>query len=157
MLKSAGASWRNHLSTFVQTYLGYKPCKAGPGIYLKPNKNQMLISTSRTLSSMLMTSRALIWSPKFAYFRIKDGDVGESPIYIGATIKKQKISNETGQESATCAMGSIGYVSEVVRVVEERMTEKRLKYFLDHKRDPPSLPPVTNRDQTCLNSAILVR
>ena len=133
-LKSAGASWRAHLSSVIQDELKYKPSKADPDMYMK----RKVRSTGEEYYSYLIVYVDDLLSiddnPENAInhigqmFRIKEGSVGFPSMYLGANVRKWQ-SQTTAGESVDCvAMGSTSYIKEAVRAVEERMKEHNLGY-----------------------------
>ena len=133
-LKSAGASWRNHLSTMIQNQLNYKCCKADQDTYYKMMKD----SKGRTYYAYLVVYVDDILSvdinPKIALdiidsnFKLKKGSLGFPNHYLGTNIRKWKTTSLDGMEINTYAMGSETYVKEAIRICEGRMKDFGLTY-----------------------------
>ena len=133
-LKSARASWRNHLSIAIQTELGFTSSKGDPDFYFKektsPNGDpyySYLIVYVDDILSVDHNPRESI-DMIGSIFRIKENSIEKPKIYLGANIRDWSYQDESGEEHDTYAMGSNGYVKEAIRVVEERMKEYNLSY-----------------------------
>ena len=133
-LKSAGASWRKHLSETIQAELGYSPTKADPDVYLKPSKKQdgskyysYLIVYVDDILSIDVNPKVMI-DRIGEYFKVKDDSVTFPKMYLGANMRRWKVQDETGSDIKTYALGSESYVKEALRCVEERMKEYGLCY-----------------------------
>ena len=93
-LRSAGASWRSHLSQTIVNVLKYKPCKADPDIYFKPkSKNDgskyysyivVYVDDILSVDENPQESIDRIGS----MFKIKKGSVSEPKTYLRSTIRK---------------------------------------------------------------------
>ena len=141
-LRSAGASWRSHLSNAITNDLKYKACKADGDIYMKPKKRA---DGSKYYSYLVVYVDDILSvdeNPQVAIdmlgdlFRIKEGSVTEPKTYLGSTIRKWTGISLDGSQYSTYAMGSSGYVKEAIRVVEERMSENGLKYIKQKAKTP---------------------
>ena len=83
-LKSAGASWRRHLSETIQAELGFNPTKADPDVYLKPSKkldgtkyySYLIVYVDDILS--IDTNPKIVIDKIGEYFKVKDGSVSIS-------------------------------------------------------------------------------
>ena len=133
-LKSAGASWRKHLSTHIQTYLKFTPSRADHDIYFKGKVKDDGAKYYAYLVVYVDDILSVDFQPKAAidqlgaYFRIKEGSVSFPNMYLGANVRKWKVQDESGTDVPTIAMGSHGYIKEAVRIIEERMVEHQLNY-----------------------------
>ena len=133
-LKSAGASWRAHLSSVIQSELKFTPSKGDPDVYLKRKRKSngdayyaYLIVYVDDLLSIDVDPDATIRQIGET-FRIKEGSVGFPDMYLGANIRKWKAQNVAGEDVDCVAMGPNSYIKEAVRVVEERMKEYGLSF-----------------------------
>ena len=133
-LKSAGASWRAHLSAMIQDQLKFKTSKADPDIYMKRKKREdgrdyysYLIVYVDDLLSIDVEPRTTI-DQIGQSLRIKEGSVNFPDMYLGANVRKWKTQNEFGEDVDCVAMGSNSYIKEAIRAVEERMKEHGLTF-----------------------------
>ena len=137
-LKSAGASWRAHLSSVIQDELKYKTSKADPDMYMKQKVRSngeeyyayLIVYVDDLLSIDDNPENAINHIGQM--FRIKEGSVGFPDMYLGANIRKWECQNASGESVDCVAMGSTSYIKEAVRAVEERMRENNL--FFEPKR-----------------------
>ena len=133
-LRSAGASWRAHLSSMIINDLGYRACKADQDIYMKRKVRKDGSKYYAYLVIYVDDILCVDEEPEKvidsigSHFRIKDGSVSEPKTYLGSTIRKWTGIHLNGDSFETYAMGSSGYVKEAIRIVEERMKEYQLKY-----------------------------
>ena len=157
-LKSAGASWRNHLSTMIQSQLGYKPCKADQDSYYKMKTKEDGTSYYSYLVVYVDDILSVDINPKFALdvidsnFKLKKGSVDFPKHYLGADIRKWKTQSFDGSEIDTYAMGSHGYVKEAIRICESRMKEFNLSYPTSKSKTPftsQSYRPETDGTPEC--------
>ena len=133
-LKSAGASWRAHLSAVIQDELKFKTSKADPDVYMKRKTRKngeqyyayLIVYVDDLLSIDDNPEEAIYHVGQM--FRIKEGSVGFPDMYLGANIKQWKSQNSAGESVDCIAMGSNSYIKEAVRAVEERMKENNLSY-----------------------------
>ena len=141
-LRSAGASWRSHLSQTIVNVLKYKSCKADPDIYLKPKSRN---DGSKYYSYIVVYVDDILSvdeNPQEAIdrigsmFKIKEGSVSEPKTYLGSTIRRWTEIGLDGEKFETYAMGSSNYVKEAIRVVEERMKEHGYKYPCPKAKTP---------------------
>ena len=133
-LKSAGASWRSHLSNVIIDEMGYRPCKADNDVYLKPKTRKDGLKYYSYLVVYVDDILSIDENPEVAietlgsHFRIKEGSVSKPKVYLGSTIRNWTGVNLCGEKYETYAMGSYGYVKEAIRVVEERMKENQFEF-----------------------------
>ena len=122
-LRSAGASFRNHLSDCMRA-LGYKSCLADADLWMKEQTrpddglvyySYMLLYIDDALSINHDPQGELERLDK--YFMMKPGSIGDPSIYLGAKLKKVQLSNGVwawGQSPSK-------YVQEAVRNVEAHL------------------------------------
>ena len=133
-LKSAGASWRAHLSGVIQGELKYIPSKADPDIYMKRKRKKsgeeyysyLIVYVDDLLSIDLKPEDAI--NQIGETFRIKEGSVGFPKMYLGANIRQWESQNSAGEKIDCIAMGANSYIKEAIRAVEERMKEYEMQY-----------------------------
>jgi hypothetical protein len=122
-LKSAGASFRNHLVDCMPT-IGYTPCLADPDLWYKemirPDDGHkyyayMLLHVDDCLCIHHDGISALKELDK--YFKMKPGSIGDPDTYLGATLKQTTLPN------GVVAWGMIAakYVSEAISNVEAHL------------------------------------
>ena len=97
-LKSAGASFRNHLAECMRT-LGYFPCKADPDLWMKA----CVTTDGREYYSyvLLYVDDALaihedaiaVLKRMDRYFKMKEGSIGDPDVYLGSRIRTAKLEN----------------------------------------------------------------
>lgn len=132
--KTAGTSWREHLSATIQTEFKFKPSRGDPGIYLREKRklngnryyDYLIVYVDDILSIDLDPNRAIEIIGE--YFKIKDNSTEFPKMYLGAIVRRWTIQDEDGMDSQTFALGSSSYVKEAIRTVEERMLEYGLKF-----------------------------
>ena len=141
-LKSAGAAWREHLSSVIQQQLKYKPSMADNDIYFKEKVNTngekyyaYLVVYVDDLLSIDVNPRESI-DMIGSNFSIKKGSVGFPTNYLGSTIRKWKATSLDGSEFETIALGSVSYVKEAVRVCKSRMKEFELTFPTSSPKSP---------------------
>ena len=133
-LRSAGSSWRSHLSDVITSQLNYSPCKADGDIYMKPSVRADGSTYYSYIVVYVDDILSVAENPKIAIdrlgdvFRIKEGSVSEPKTYLGSSIRKWEGIKLDGSKYQTYAMGSSGYLKEAIRVVEERMAENSMSY-----------------------------
>ena len=142
-LKSAGASWRAHLSSVIQSELKYTPSKGDPDMYMK----RKIKSNGEAYYSYLIVYVDDLLSididPDITIrqigetFRIKEGSVGFPNMYLGANIRKWQAQNTAGEPVDCIAMGPNSYIKEAVRVVEARMKEYKLSFASKRYHNTP--------------------
>ena len=140
-LKSAGASWRDHLSSVIQQQLKFKSSKADNDIYYKEKIDKsgrkyyayLVVYVDDILSIDLNPRESIDMIG--SHFSIKKGSVGFPTNYLGSNIRRWKETSLDGSEFNTFAMGSGSYVKEAVRICKSRMDEFNLKF--------PTLSPRT--------------
>ena len=120
-LKSAGASFGNHIADCMRT-LGYLPCKADPDLWYKlmvrPEDNfkyyaYMLFYIDDCLAIHHDTEMALTELDN--YFAMKKGSIRDPDIYLGAKLRAVELNNGVKAWS----MSPAKYVKEVVENVKE--------------------------------------
>ena len=140
-LKSAGASWRDHLSQVIQDELHFKPTRADQDVHIRPKINNgekyyaYLIVYVDNILSIDVNPKDLI-DELGATFRIKKESIGFPIMYLGTNVKKWTVSNELGEDVNCYATGSYAYVKEAIRGVKERMKEHDLVFPKSKSRTP---------------------
>lgn len=133
-LKSAGASWRNHLSSMIKEELKYKSCKADQDTYYKVKTRPDGTKYYAYLVVYVDDILSIDVKPKIAldmidsHFKLKPGSVSFPNHYLGTDIRNWKVTSFDGSDINTYAMGSASYVKEAVKICENRMTELGLSY-----------------------------
>ena len=98
-LKSAGASFRNHLADCMN-HLGFKPCLADPDLWMmamvRPSDGSeyyayVLVYVDDVMVIHHDAEAVLLRIDK--YFKMKPGSIGDPDVYLGATIKKMRLAN----------------------------------------------------------------
>lgn len=124
-LKSAGASYRRHISDCMRT-LGYTSCKADADLWMKPQIRPdgfkyyayMLIYVDDCLAISHDPDTMLRELDK--YFPMKEGSIGDPDIYLGSKLRRIKLDNG----ASAWSMSSSKYVQDAVRNVEEYVEKK---------------------------------
>ena len=133
-LKSAGASWRSHLSSVIQHELKYKTTRADPDMYMKRKTRKNGEKYYAYLIVYVDDLLSIDEDPEAAInhigqmFRIKEGSVGFPKMYLGANIREWESQDAAGEAVNCVAMGCNSYIKEAIRAVEERMRENNLTY-----------------------------
>ena len=133
-LKTAGASWRNHLSVTIQSELEYKASKGDPDIYMKKKVKADGKKYYSYLVVYVDDILSIDTNPKEAidrigqYFKVKDNSVEFPKMYLGANVRRWIVQDDDGLDINTFALGSQSYVKEAIRTIEERMLEYGMKY-----------------------------
>ena len=132
-LKSAGSSFNRHLADCMQ-HMGYKPCKADPDLWIKPEQrpddgvwyySYVLFYVDDCLAIRHDATECLKQLDK--YFPMKENSIGDPDIYLGAKLRRVRLDN-----GVTCwALSSAKYVVEAVT-----NTEKYMKEYLGIQRFP---------------------
>ena len=92
-LKSAGASFRNHLADCMH-HLGFKPCLANPDLWMlatmQPDGFEYYAYVLLYVDDVMVIHHdALsILARLDKYFKMKPGSIGDPSMYLGATLKK---------------------------------------------------------------------
>ena len=131
-LKSAGASFRNHLADCMRS-LGYQACLADQDVWYKaetrPEDGQkyyayVLLYVDDALS--IHHNGATVLQQIDYFFRMKPGSIGDPDIYLGGKLRKTTLPNGVH----AWGISSSKYVQEAVRNVEDfvgkHMPGKRL-------------------------------
>jgi hypothetical protein len=97
-LKSAGASFRNHLADCMR-HLGFTPCLADPDLWLKAAEKPdgsayyayvlLYVDDVMVIHHDAMSVLARIDK----YFKLKPDSIGDPTMYLGATLKKMRLEN----------------------------------------------------------------
>ena len=125
-LKSAGASFGNHIADFMRL-LGYEPCRAETALWFKaqvrPDDDfeyyeNVLLYLDDSLEISHDAIAALDRMDKF--LMMKKGSIGDPDIYLGAKLRKVHVDNGV----FTWDISPAKYVQEAVRNVEEHLTKK---------------------------------
>ncbi len=97
-LKSAGASFWNHLADCMQ-HMGFIPCLANPDLWMLATEKAdgttywayVLLCVDDV---MVIHHDALSILAKLdKYFKLKPGSIGNPKMYLGATLKKMTLDN----------------------------------------------------------------
>ena len=127
-LKSAGASFRNHLADCMEM-LGYSSCKADPDLWYKkmvrPSDgyhyySYMCLYVDDILSISHDPTSDLEAIGK--YFEFKKDSIGTPDIYLGAKLRESTLPNGV----KAWGMSPSKYIQEAVRNVEELLEKKGL-------------------------------
>jgi hypothetical protein len=125
-LKSAGASFRNHLADYMRE-LGYESCKADADVWLKaetrPSDGFKYYSYVLCYVDDVLCVRHDAMQQIGAIgkrFPLKKGSVGDPNIYLGAKLRKVTLENGVHAWS----MSPSNYVQEAVRNVKQYLQEK---------------------------------
>ena len=133
-LKSAGNSWRQHLSQRLREELHYFPCQADPDVYMKES---VKANGDKYWSYIIVYVDDILCihhDPHIPMnqisdiYRMKDNSISKPKIYLGANIKEWSLQDEEGECSKCWAQGSESYAKEAVRVVELLMDKHKLQY-----------------------------
>jgi hypothetical protein len=98
-LKSAGASFRNHLADCM-THLGFTPCLDDPDLWMRPEVHPsdgvsyyayVLLYVDDVSVVHHDATDVLLRLDK--YFKMKPGSIGDPDVYLGATIKQMRLAN----------------------------------------------------------------
>jgi hypothetical protein len=125
-LKSAGASFRNHLATCMRA-LHYVPCEADPDVWMRPATREsdgfeyweyVLIYTDDLL--VVSENPKAVLDKIDNYFPLKSGSITPPDVYLGAKISKYPLKNGV----VAWAMSSSQYVQEAVKNVELYLSER---------------------------------
>ncbi len=97
-LKSAGASFRNHLADCMR-HLGFTPCLADPDLWMlateKEDGTQYMAYVLLYVDDVMVVHHdALsVMARLDKYFKMKPGSIGDPSMYLGATLKKMQLEN----------------------------------------------------------------
>lgn len=97
-LKSAGASFRNHLADCMH-HLGFKPCLADPDLWMlatiRPDGFEYYAYVLLYVDDVMVIHHdALSLLARLdKYFKMKPGSIGDPSMYLGATLKKMRLAN----------------------------------------------------------------
>ena len=130
-IKSAGAVWRHHFSSYVTEILGFESTMADPDVYrkpmLKPNGEKYYAYMIVYVDDILCLHR----NPKQVMdlieerYRLKD--TVESPkLYLGTDVKEYKYERDDGTTGKCWAMGSSSYIKEALKVADIHMKKHGL-------------------------------
>ena len=98
-LKSAGASFRNHMADCMR-HLGWMPCKADRNVWMKaktrPSDRHMYFAYALLYVNDIFlvhqdAMTALINIDK--YFKMKEESMGDPDFYLGAKLRKTSLTN----------------------------------------------------------------
>lgn len=124
-LKSAGASFRNHLADCMM-HLGWQPCKADQDLWFKPE--------TRPDDGHKYYAYALIYVDDIAcvhhdaenalheidkYFEMKSGSIGDPDYYLGAKLRKTTLPNGV----VAWGMSTSKYVLSAVNNVKDYLAQ----------------------------------
>jgi hypothetical protein len=127
-LKSAGASFRNHLAECM-AFLGYTSCRADPDLWLKPEIRPgdgfryycyVLIYSDDFLA--IHHDAVAILKKVDKYFKMKAGSIGDPDFYLGAKLKKLRLPNTV----EAWGLSPSKYVQEAVSNVEQYLAKMNL-------------------------------
>ena len=129
-LKSAGASFRNHLGECMRA-LGYVPCLADPDLWIKPQTTKDGFEYYSYILCYVDDILVIHHNPKkvmdkiHKYFPLKEGSVGEPDMYLGTKLKKTRLNNG----DYAWAMSPSKYVQESVSNCVKHVKEKLGQHF----------------------------
>ena len=132
-LKSAGASFRNHLADCMR-HMGFVPCLADADLWMqaaeKPDGTKYWAYALIYVDDVLVIHHdaLTVLARLNKYFKLKPGSVGDPGMYLGATIHKMTLDNGVSAWASSPAK----YVWASVENVE--------KYLRDLKNDRWKLP-----------------
>ena len=97
-LKSAGASFRNHLADCMR-HMGFKPCLADPDLWMKACEKEdgteywayVLLYVDDVM--VIHHDAMSILTRLDKYFKLKPGSIGDPKMYLGTTLKKMRLEN----------------------------------------------------------------
>jgi hypothetical protein len=127
-LKSAGASFRNHLARCMRDLL-WEPCEADPDVWMRPAVREsdgfeyweyVLIYTDDLL--VISENPKEVLDKIDHYFPLKPGSITPPDVYLGAKISKYTLKNGV----VAWAMSSSQYVQEAVKNVETYLRERNM-------------------------------
>jgi len=133
-LRSAGASFRNHLAACMKHSLGWQPCKADPDLWMKPQTDPrdghkyyayVLLFVDDAL--VIAHNATEILEQMNFYFKMKEGSIGDPDYYLGAKLKKTIVRDpktEKPQKMYGWGMSSSKYVKSAVNNVKEHLQEQ---------------------------------
>lgn len=125
-LKSAGASFRNHLADCMRL-MGYTSCMADQDLWMKPMVRPsdghkyyayILLYVDDCLCIHHDAMGQLVHLDKF--FKMKPGSMGDPEFYLGAKVKKMDLANGV----QAWALSASKYVQDAVRNVEAYMQDE---------------------------------
>jgi Reverse transcriptase (RNA-dependent DNA polymerase) len=140
-LKSAGASYQNHMAECMRT-IGYTSCMADPDLWYK--SMVCLVDGFEYYAYVLIyvddciaighhdTTEMLHEIDK--YFKMKPGSIGDPDIYLGAKLRQCTLPNGV----RAWALSPSKYVQEAIKMVKQHLTEKGMLLF--KKRVTSSFP-----------------
>jgi hypothetical protein len=126
-LKSAGASFRNHLAACMKQ-LGYTSCMADPDVWFRADTrpddgfqyySYMLLYVDDILA--IHHNATTIINEVDKFFKMKSGSVGDPDIYLGAKLRKMQMPNGVWAWSLSASK----YVQEAVRNVKDYYRRER--------------------------------
>ena len=126
-LKSAGASFRNHLATCMKQ-LGYTSCMADPDVWYRAETRPedsfkyyayVLLYVDDILAVHHDGVAAIREIDK--YFKMKPGSIGDPDIYLGAKLRQIQLPNGVHAWSLSASK----YVQEAVRNVKDYFKRER--------------------------------
>lgn len=143
-LKSAGASFRNHLADCMR-HLGYKSCLADQDLWLKeavrPEDGfKYYAYVLLYVDDIMMIHHDATAAIKEVdqYFKMKPGSIADPDIYLGGKLRKCTLTNGVH----AWGISSSKYIQEAVRNVETYLT----KEYGEGKRVPRRAPTPMERD-----------
>ena len=127
-LKSAGASFRHHLASCMES-IGFKSCLADPNVWYRPNVKAngekfyeyVLIYTDDILAIGLDPRQTISRIDK--YCKIKESSIGPPDLYLGA--KLRLVSDTSGNLCWT--QSASAYIQEAVKNTEQWLDERNMK------------------------------
>ena len=125
-LKSAGASFRNHLADCMRS-LGYTACLADQDVWYKAETRPdgfkyyayVLLYVDDALSIHHDGTEVLKQIDFF--FRMKPGSIGDPDMYLGGKLRQTRLANGVD----AWGLSSSKYVQEAVRNVEKFLSERK--------------------------------
>jgi hypothetical protein len=130
-LKSAGASFRNHLADCMR-HMGFTPCLADPDLWMmateKPDGTKYWAYALLYVDDVMVIHHdALsILARLDKYFKLKPGSVGDPTMYLGATVKKMILDNGVSAWASSPAKYVWASVENVEKYLQD-LGDKRWK------------------------------
>lgn len=138
-LKSAGASFRNHLADCMR-HLGWTPCEADRDLWMKaetrPSDGHMYYAYALLYVDDILLAHhdampALMAIDK--YFKMKEGSMGDPDFYLGAKLRKMTLAN--GVEA--WAMSASKYVNAAVANVTSHLKSRGQEHMMPKRAVTP--------------------
>ena len=138
-LKSAGASFRNHLADCMR-HLGWTTCEADQDIWMKaetrPSDGHMYYAYALLYVDDIFLVHHDAMTALMAideYFKMKEGSMGDPDFYLGAKLRKMTLAN--GVEA--WAMSSSKYVNAAVANVTSHLKSRGQEHMMPKRAATP--------------------